>query len=72
MDKFKEDDIDDKYIVIASDGIWDIVDDKQLLMLEKGLKIGNSEEFCNNLVNYAMEKGSNDNISCIIIRFGNQ
>ena len=61
-----------KYVIIASDGIWDVVDDKQLFTLSKELKNGTSEEFCNNLVNYAMEKGSNDNISCIIIRFGNQ
>jgi serine/threonine protein phosphatase PrpC len=59
-----------KYIVIASDGIWDVVNDKDLFKISKGLKNGSSEEFCNTLVKYAMEKGSNDNISCIIIRFG--
>ena len=59
-----------KYIVIASDGIWDIVDDKQLLLIEKGLKIGNAEEFCNNLVKYSLSEGSNDNISCIVLKFG--
>ncbi len=59
-----------KYIVIASDGIWDAVNDKDLFKISKKLKGGTSEEFCNNLVNYAVEKGSNDNISCIVIRFG--
>ena len=59
-----------KYIVIASDGIWDIVDDKQLLIIEKGLKKENSEEFCNNLVTYSLEGGSSDNISCIVLKFG--
>ena len=33
------------------------------------LKEGTSEEFCNNLVNYAMKNGSRDNISCIVIKF---
>ena len=59
-----------KYIIIASDGIWDAVNDKDLFKISKELKGGTSEEFCNNLVNYALEKGSNDNISCIVIRFG--
>ena len=59
-----------KYIVIASDGIWDAVNDKDLFKISNKLKGGTSEEFCNNLVNYAVEKGSNDNISCIVIRFG--
>ena len=59
-----------KYIIIASDGIWDIVDDKQLLLIEKGLKIRNAEEFCHNLVKYSLNGGSNDNISCIVLKFG--
>ena len=58
-----------KYIVIASDGIWDIVDNKQLFQIYTELKEKTSKEFCNNLVNYAMENGSTDNISCVIIKF---
>ena len=58
-----------KYIVIASDGIWDLVDGKILYKISKELKKGTCEEFCNNLVNYALENGSKDNISCIIIKF---
>ena len=70
--KINSDKFNVKYVVIASDGVWDVVDDKQLFTLSKELKNGTSEEFCNNLVNYAIEKGTNDNISCIIIRFGNK
>ena len=58
-----------KYIVIASDGIWDFVDGKILYNISKELRNGTCEEFCDNLVNYALEKGSTDNISCIIIKF---
>ena len=61
-----------KYIVIASDGIWDIVDDKQLFKIQNELKTGNSEEFCNNLVEYSLNGGSNDNISCIVLKFGEE
>ena len=59
------------YIVIASDGVWDIVDDKQLFKIGSELKKGNSEEFCNNLIEYALKNGSSDNISCIVLKFGN-
>ena len=59
-----------KYIVIASDGIWDIVDDKQLFKIKNELKSQNSEEFCNNLVEYSLKGGSNDDISCIVLKFG--
>jgi len=59
------------YVVIASDGVWDIVDDKQLFKIGNELKKGNSEEFCNNLVEYALKGDSHDNISCIVLKFGN-
>ena len=60
-----------KYIVIASDGIWDLVDEKRLYEISKELKEDNCKEFCNKLVDYALEKNSIDNISCIIIKFSN-
>lgn len=59
-----------KYIVIASDGIWDIIDDKKLFQIKNELKIGNCEELCNNLIEFSLRGGSFDNISCIVLRFG--
>ena len=59
-----------KYVIIASDGIWDVVDDKQLFKIQNELKIGNAEELCNNLINYSLNGGSIDNISCIVLKFG--
>ena len=58
-----------KYIVIASDGIWDVVNKDKLFEISKGLKNGTSEEFCNQLVNYSLDNGTNDNISCIVLKF---
>ena len=58
-----------RYIVLASDGIWDVVDEKILFKLSTELKKKTCEEFCNNLVKYALENGSRDNISCIILKF---
>ena len=60
---------DIKYIVIASDGIWDVVDEEKLFEMYKELEKGTSEEFCNKLVDFAISNGSADNISCIVLRF---
>ena len=60
---------DIKYIVIASDGIWDVVNKDKLYQLYQELKKDTSEEFCNNLVEFAINEGSNDNISCIVLKF---
>lgn len=58
-----------KYVVIASDGIWDVVDENTVLNMSKLKK--NAEEFCKDLVKKAIEKESKDNISCIVISFEN-
>ena len=60
---------DVKYIIIASDGIWDIINEEKLGEIYKGLHYGTSKDFSNKLVDYAIENGSIDNISCIVIRF---
>ena len=56
-----------KYIVIASDGIWDIINEKQLFKIKNELKSGNTEEFCNNLVEYSLYGGSSDNLVIIFL-----
>ena len=61
-----------KYIVIASDGVWDIVNAEQLFKIQNELKNGSSEEFCNSLIDYSLKGGSYDNISCIVLKFGEQ
>ena len=58
-----------KYIIIASDGIWDVVNKDKLMEIYKEIENGTSKEFCNKLVDFAMNNGSNDNISCIVLRF---
>ena len=56
----------DKYVVVASDGIWDTLEDNDVFMMSKNFN--NSKEFCDNLVKKAMEIGSTDNISCFVIK----
>lgn len=55
----------DKFVVLATDGIWDTVQESEVLDLSK--KYDDSKEFCDILINKAMNKGSMDNISCFVI-----
>ena len=56
----------DKYIVICSDGVWDVLSDGDVFDIST--KIKTSEELSSVIVNTAIEKGSRDNISCIAIK----
>ena len=56
---------EDKYIVIASDGVWDVMEDDDAYGLYKNAN--NSRELCNNIVQTSLERGSMDNISCFVI-----
>ena len=51
----------DKFVVVATDGVWDTFEDDDVYELSK--KFDNSKELCNTLVNKSIEKGSTDNIS---------
>jgi serine/threonine protein phosphatase PrpC len=57
---------EDLYIVIASDGIWDSVCEEELMQMG-GEKLS-SDDFSKNLVKLARDKGTRDNISCIVIK----
>ena len=56
-----------KYIVIASDGVWDVVGENDLMNLSKNRK--NADGFCKDLVKLAIDKDTKDNVSCIVISF---
>ena len=56
-----------KYVVVASDGIWDVVKENELLQLSKNRK--NAEGFCKDLVKLSIDKDTKDNVSCIVISF---
>jgi protein phosphatase PTC1 len=55
----------DKYLIIATDGIWDVLDDSDVYEMSKN--INNSQELCNKIIEKALDKGSMDNISCFVI-----
>ena len=65
----------DKFIVIASDGLWDTIpNDKCIKLVENLLKQNykkNNKTFvfetCRNIVDISVQKGSDDNVTCTII-----
>jgi serine/threonine protein phosphatase PrpC len=63
---------DDLWIVVASDGIWDVINEEKLVEFFADQKDenpnGSTQKITENLVNYAIEEGSRDNISSIIVR----
>ena len=56
---------DDKYLVIASDGVWDVIEDEDAYGL--GKVANNSKNLCKDIVQTSLDKGSMDNISCFVI-----
>ena len=55
-----------KYIIIASDGIWDVIDDDELYNISK-LNL-NCDEMSKKIIDLSLEKNSMDNLSCIVIK----
>lgn len=56
----------DLFIVIASDGIWDVISDKESYEISKSCP--SSSDLCKALINTAKERWSRDNLSVIVIR----
>ena len=56
---------EDSYLVIATDGVFDVMEDEDVFQLSKKQK--NSREFCDDIMKEAMERGSMDNVSCFVI-----
>jgi len=59
---------DTKFIVMACDGLWDVIENKSLYkLLEESKK--KEKNFAAYLADYALKIGSTDNISVIVIEF---
>jgi len=58
----------DKWLIIATDGVWDWFEEKNLLAItNKREKIG-AKEVAEEIVRMTLEQGSRDNITCLVIR----
>lgn len=60
-----------EFCVIASDGLWDVVDSQWVVnFIRRKIKVNISiEDICRGLADEAIEKGSIDNVSAVIIMF---
>lgn len=56
-----------KYIVMACDGLWDIIESKNLGKVMNKILSKKSKNIAVDLANYALDQGSGDNVSIIII-----
>lgn len=55
------------FCVLASDGVWDVIDGDSLLHMSKEFTL--ADDFARAIVKSAIERGSRDNISCIVLSF---
>lgn len=58
---------DDELLILACDGIWDVLDDQTAVDLVRGLQ--NPQEACDELIRQALQRYTNDNITALVIRF---
>ena len=56
----------DQFLILASDGIWDLVTEKEIQQMIK--KNNNSEKLCARIIKKAIDKESWDNMSVFVIR----
>jgi len=56
----------DRYIVVASDGVWDVISDEELYRLSQ--TVSNSDEFVKKIISNSLMRGTQDNISCFVIK----
>ena len=54
-----------KYCIIASDGLWDVLEPNDVLKITNDINEPNN--IAKKLVEVALEKGSEDNISCVVV-----
>jgi serine/threonine protein phosphatase PrpC len=58
---------DDLCLIIASDGVWDVIKDEECTQFFGNSK--NTLDLCKNIVAESLKRGSQDNISCFAISF---
>merc|ERR1719158_1931205 len=61
----------DEFLVIACDGIWDVMqnDDLMAYIVSRLQVTENLESICNQVVDTCLHKGSQDNMSIVLVTF---
>uniref|UniRef100_A0A0C9S6I7 protein-serine/threonine phosphatase n=1 Tax=Wollemia nobilis TaxID=56998 RepID=A0A0C9S6I7_9CONI len=67
--EIKEEIVDDgvEFLILASDGLWDVVSNKEAVALIQSTE--DPEQAAKRLTEEAYKKGSADNITCVVVRF---
>ena len=55
------------YLIVASDGLWDVCEDQQAIELTKECE--DSRQMAKTLLGYALSNGSRDNTSVLVLKF---
>jgi protein phosphatase 1L len=58
---------DDTLLIMATDGLWDVVSNQDAISMVRNMPT--AEAAAVRLTNEAFQRGSNDNISCIVVAF---
>jgi len=61
----------DQIIVLACDGIWDVMSNEDLcgLVCERMRYVGDLSKVCNEVLDFCLYKGSSDNMSIVLVAF---
>ncbi|VDK88836.1 unnamed protein product [Dibothriocephalus latus] len=61
----------DQMIVLACDGIWDVLSNENLceLLLERVQRLDDLSKVCDEAIDYCLYKGSSDNMSIVLVAF---
>ncbi|KAL5598680.1 hypothetical protein BROUX41_003407 [Berkeleyomyces rouxiae] len=57
----------DEFIIIACDGLWDVCSDQEAVDLIRD--ISDANDAAQTLVDYALNRFSTDNLTCVVVRF---
>jgi serine/threonine protein phosphatase PrpC len=60
-----------KYVVMGCDGLWDVIENKNLFNLLNKFKESGSKNLASDLAQEALKRGTTDNVSVIIIEIEN-
>ncbi|KAG2498849.1 hypothetical protein HYH03_003041 [Edaphochlamys debaryana] len=58
---------EDEFLLLASDGLWDVMSNQEAVTLIRDIK--DPEQAAKKITEEALGRGSNDNISCVVILF---
>ncbi|MBA0807057.1 hypothetical protein Gohar_022885 [Gossypium harknessii] len=56
-----------EFLILASDGLWDVVSNEEAVAMIKPIQ--DPEQAAKQLMQEAYQRGSADNITCVVVRF---